>query len=759
MKKATKNKHPETQHVDFLLLGGGLASVTAAETLRLEDALGTILIIAAEKELPYTRDSLSKKFLMGKQRKEHLTIFSQQHLDRQKISLLSGVRATAVEPENRIVHTDTAGSFSYGKLLIATGSRPKKIDVPGDALPGIHYLRTIEDAQALKIDTERAQQVVVVGGGYVGVELASTFTQMGLNVTLVVREKMLLALLRIPQVYDFFHSYFEKSGVKILSEEEVVEFYGQKRVEGVRTRSGQELPCDFAVIGIGIEPEIDFLANSGIRTEYGILVNQFLQTNQPHIYAAGDVASSYVRLFHKNECFNHWDSAFMQGRLAAKNMLGMRQVYRTCPYFFSDVFDLTFEFLGNPNEADEWIERGSLAEKSYALFFLKENIVQGLFSVGRPAEETQKIESLIQNKVNLSTFKEQLADPDFSLTLIPAEIVLILPGGGALGAFQCGAVKALEEHHLHPDIVAGVSIGAINGAIIASNPTRATAALEAFWDELSLDFPSMFDNEISRQFSSALTLMFGNPVFFRPRWLMSPLNLSHPDMAMTSFYDSTPMRELLCKHVDFSSLKSSPVRLLVSAVNVETAELETFDSYREEITAEHIMASSSLPPSFPWTKIDGKYYWDGGIVSNSPLNEVIQLCGSTGKHVFILDLFSKQSSLPQHLLEVLVRRDEIVFTERTRMDGRTPELVRDYRRLVEELIQAVDPETAQQFKQQPNYIQLMGDLTPMKITRIGLEDDSPMDRAKSHDFSRKTIQSRIWKGYQAMIEKLGKAGG
>lgn len=742
------------RHIDFLLLGGGPASVTAADTLRTEGAGGTITIIAAEAELPYSRPSLSKQFLQGKQARSHLTIFSQAHFDRQHISLLPGVRAVAVDPDARIVHTDHAGSFSYGELLIATGSQPRRLGIPGDTLSGVHYLRTLRNAESLKATAANARRAVIVGGSYIGMELAATLVQLDIAVTLITREDMLLDRLRAPTVSAFFLKYFQERGVEILLGDTISAFSGKKKVEGVTTGSGRKLACDMVAVGIGVVPEIDFLDGSGIEVEDGIVVDPYLQTNKPHIFAAGDIASYHDRIFGGRWRLDHWDNAVKQGRQAAKNMLGMKQAYDECSYFFSDVFDLTFEFLGSTKGADKWIERGSLPGKSYALLYLRKNVLQAIFTMGRPPQETKTAESLIRHQVNLGAHKQHLADPDYPLESIPAQTVLILQGGGALGAFECGVVKALEERSIYPDVVAGVSIGAINAALVAGNPRHASAAMESFWNELSLDTPNMPNDDLRRTISSTCALFFGVPQFFRPRWLWSAPEANNPLAAWTSYYDPTPVKDLLLKYVDFPKLKTSPVRLLVTAVNVETAELETFDSYRNEITPDHILASGSLPPGFPWTTVNGKHYWDGGIVSNSPLDQVIEHCGATGKRVYVVDLFPSHRPLPQNMTEVMTRRDEIVYSEKIRKDVRTRNLIRDFRQLAEEVVNAVDPLTAGQIRQRPHYIQLMGDLAPMKITRIVLMEETGSIQGKDYDFSRKTIEGRKRKGYETTIRAL-----
>jgi NTE family protein len=244
-------------------------------------------------------------------------------------------------------------------------------------------------------------------------------------------------------------------------------------------------------------------------------------------------------------------------------------------------------------------------------------------------------------------------------------------------------------------------------------------------------------------------LAFGVPGFFRPRWAALPFLEASP-LAWTSFYDPTPVKRLLADFADFDFLASSPVRLLVSAVNVETARLEVFDSYVDAITPEHILASGSLPPGFPWTTINGKHYWDGGIISNSPLELVIERTGAARKRIFIVNLFPNKKPLPTNLTEVLGRRDEIVYTERIRRDSAEQAVVGDFRKLVHSILAvAATPDGAAQVRQWPNYIQLMGDEdTRLDITRITRQGAEGEPASKDYDFSRTSIFKHMQAGYQ-----------
>jgi NTE family protein len=683
-----------------------------------------------------------------------LSIFDDSFYHEHSIDVVLGTRAAHLDTNHHVIRTDRAGEFQFQKLLIATGATPIRLQSPGSTLSGIHYLRTLTDALNIRRSAETARRVVVVGGSFLAIELAASLSARGIHVTLVALEEILLDKLQSRSISDFFSQYYRQHGVEIVVGDEVIGFLGERRIEGVRTRSGKILPCDLALVATGVAPEVEFLQGSGIEVDDGIVVDRHLQTNLPDIFAAGDVANFFDPVFNVRRRIEHWDNAIKQGRLAAKNMLGQRAPYDEVSYFFCDVFDITFDFFGCPEIADKKIARGSLNDRSFALFYLKKEVPRALFSLGRPAQETKAVEALIRYRVNLHAIKSKLNDPQFRLEQIPTQNILVLQGGGALGAFEWGVVKALEEHGIYPDIVAGVSIGAFNAAVIAGNPDNPGAALEDFWHDLAVVTPEIPDGTMRRIFSSWMSLYFGSPKFFRPKWFNPPWVPNQLPLNWTSFYDPSPVRELLAKYTDFSRLSSSPVRLIASAVNVETAQLEIFDSYVDDLTPDHILASGSLPPGFPWTTINGRHYWDGGIVSNSPLEDVIERCGAAGKHVFIVDLFPGRKELPANIIEVMFRRDEIVYSERIRNDERTRNLMHDFRRLVDDILVDVSPEKLMQIKQRPRYIQLMGDIAPTIITRVVREmaEDEPL--SKDYDFSALSIEQHKQRGYSATLRAL-----
>jgi NTE family protein len=749
------------RHVDFLLIGGGLASATATETLRDAGAKGSVLILCEESVAPYNRPPLSKQALRGTLAEEKLTLLNERDRREEGIELLLACPAVALDAERRLVRTLAAGEISFGQALIATGTRAIRLQVPGAELANVHYLRTLNDARAVRASAAGAQRAVVVGASFVGLEVAATLTRMGIAVTVIEQEEVLFATLKAAKVSAAILGLFRERGVTVLLGDRVAAFSGAGRVASVTTLSGKEFACDFAVIAIGVEPNVGFLAGSGIEVEDGVLVDRFLATSRSGIYAAGDVANILDPIAGRRRRIEHWDNAVKQGRLAARNMLDQHLAYDEVSYFYVRVFDFGFEFLGAPDGTETPFERGALEERSYALIYARDDVPKALFTIGRPAVETRAIEAMIRFRVNLTTLPGDVSDPAFALEGIPNQTVLILQGGGAMGAFECGVNRALEELGIYPDIVAGVSIGAFNGAIIASHPRRASAALASFWNELAVQVPSLprwMANDVSGNLIGAwYSYMFGSPRFFRARWLNPSPGPDTVPFTWTSFYDFAPARELIQRYVDFPGLRKSPVRLLLSAVEVETGELHIFDSYSDDITPDHVLASGSLPPAFRWTTIGKKHYWDGGIFSNSPLQQVAERSGVSGKHVIVVDLFANARALPSNMMEVLARRDEIVYAERVNRDVRSRQVIRDFQRLVGEMLDQMPPETVDLVKQWPRYIQLLGDPQPFEVTRIIREGVGGEPSSRDYDFSVAAIEANKIEGYKRTLAELSRS--
>lgn len=748
------------RHADFLLLGGGVAGAAAAATLRSEGATGSVVMLSDEPVPPYHSTALSKGLLLGDDAEGRTFIHPESFYEANAIELKLGAAVARIDCVKQEVVTSLGQRFGYGQLLIATGAKPLPLRVPGHRLPGVFSLRQRSDAEAIRSAiTQGAKAAVVLGGSYLGMEIAMSLLHAGLKVTIIEKGPRLLPHLEAPRLSQYFEDYARERGATLMMNDTVAAVRGRDRVERVETQNGARVPCDMVVVSIGVTPATGFLNGCGISLDGGyVQVDAQLRTNVPNVFAAGDITSFYDPVFARRRHLQHWDNALKQGRLAARNMLGRRLRYDEVSYFFCEVGDVGFNVLGATEEADNWIARGSLEKGSFALFYMKGDVPRALFSVGRPPDEIRVAEGLIRYRVALGAVKPRLREPSFVLDHIPTQTALILQGGGALGAFECGVVKALEEAGIFPDIVAGVSIGALNGAVVAGNPGHATEALEAFWADLSVATPQLPLVEMRRAAAASKILAMGVPNFFTPRWVIPPKGPQDWPVNWTSYYDTSPMKALLAKYVDFKTLKDSPVRLLMSAVNVTTATLEVFDSYVDDLTADHVLASGSLPPGFPWTEIDGQAYWDGGIVSNSPLDLLLERCGPDGKRVFIVDLFSGQRALPENMMEVFARRDEIVYSERVQSDLHYRETIEYYRKLVDHVVGRLDEAEAAKVKRLPAYIQLMGDGATSSITRFVRMGQNGEHATRDYDFSDVAIQSNMAEGYAVVRKTLGQAG-
>ncbi|MCI0484247.1 MAG: patatin-like phospholipase family protein [candidate division NC10 bacterium] len=331
------------------------------------------------------------------------------------------------------------------------------------------------------------------------------------------------------------------------------------------------------------------------------------------------------------------------------------------------------------------------------------------------------------------------------------ETVLVLQGGGALGAFQCGVYMALEERGIIPDLIAGVSIGAVNAAIIAGSPRgRAAPALEAFWSEIAVPDPPVSPEALRRLLAAWQIALFGVPKFFIPRWLAPSWQALRPFpwLTWTSLYDPTPLKKTIEKYVDFGRLASGETRLILTAVNVETGGQEVFDSAEQRIGVEHIVASGSFPPGLPWTVIDGKAYWDGGLVTNTPLQPVMERRAGVPLRIYVVNLFPKAQPLPRNLLGVVSRQKDILYADKTECDLRNCELRDETLALVQELMEHVDPKVAGQIRQSGRYRGLVEQTCRVEIIRFAHHGEAFESESKDYDFSRGTVRQHIRHGYE-----------
>ncbi|PFG44480.1 NAD/ferredoxin-dependent reductase-like protein [Isoptericola jiangsuensis] len=367
----------------IVVVGGGLAAARATETLRSEGYDGDLVVLAAEPRTPYERPPLSKDYLRGEADGASLSPLNADWYADQGVDLRTSTSATALDVPGRVVETAPGGSLRYSRLVLATGSRVRRLDVPGADRDGVHHLRTVADADALAAALHGDGPVVVVGDGWIGMEVAASARQMGRDVTVVGRGPHPLGVLGA-EAATIFASLHTEQGVRLLAGRSVVEVLGDGHVTGVRLDDGSTLDAATVVVGIGVTPEVGLAAEAGIDlvptgAGGGIAVDGTLRTSAPDVWAAGDIAAVPSRRYDRLLRFEHWATADETGKHAARSVLGDASAYDVLPYFYSDQFDLGMEAKGLTE--GEIVVSGSAADRECVLFWVDGGRVQGAMGI------------------------------------------------------------------------------------------------------------------------------------------------------------------------------------------------------------------------------------------------------------------------------------------------------------------------------------------------------------------------------------------
>jgi NADPH-dependent 2,4-dienoyl-CoA reductase/sulfur reductase-like enzyme len=387
----------------FLILGGGMVAGYTAKQL-VESGLKPhqLTIVSSDSSIPYERPPLSKGFLAGKDAEASILINADDFYRAHEIEVRLNCEVGSVDPARKTVRLHSGEEVGFDKLIVATGARVRRLDVPGSDLADIYYLRTLEDSKRIRQRAESAKRAVVIGGGFIAMEVTSVLTQKGIATTMVMPEDRIWKRFFTPAMSRFFEEYYTERGVRFAKSNKVVRLNGAGRIESAELQNGGIAPCDMVVAGIGVIPVTEPLAGSGIELADGVVVNEYLETNQRDVYAAGDVASYYDALFGKHRRAEHWDNAVSQGQHCARILSGERAPFVHVPYFFSDVFDLSYEFWGDSSGAEEIVERGDLSTRSFSVWWLKEGRLVAAFAMNRPDEEREAAPRLIQSREAVS---------------------------------------------------------------------------------------------------------------------------------------------------------------------------------------------------------------------------------------------------------------------------------------------------------------------------------------------------------------------
>ncbi|MFB9927793.1 NAD(P)/FAD-dependent oxidoreductase [Amycolatopsis halotolerans] len=392
----------------FVIIGAGLAGAKAAEALRDKGFDGKITIVGDERHLPYERPPLSKDYLAGNTDAESFQVHDAAWYAEKNVELRQGVKATAIARDEKQVRLDDGTSLGYDKLLLATGASPRVL--PDTA--GIHYLRRIEDSDRLRELFGTAAKLVVVGGGWIGLEATAAARQAGVEVTVVEALELPLITALGRQVAPVFADLHRAHGVDLRLGVQVEHISNGGQGKRIRLGDGSVLEADAVLAGIGAKPNVELAEAAGLRVDNGVVTDASLRTSDPDIFAAGDVANAYHPFLGKHLRVEHWANALNQPAVAAGGMLGQEESYDELPYFFTDQYDLGMEYLGTIEGHDRVVFRGDVAGREFIAFWLKENRVLAGMNVN-VWDVTDPIKALIRS--GKAVDPERLADPGVPL--------------------------------------------------------------------------------------------------------------------------------------------------------------------------------------------------------------------------------------------------------------------------------------------------------------------------------------------------------
>jgi 3-phenylpropionate/trans-cinnamate dioxygenase ferredoxin reductase component len=395
-----------------VIVGASLAGAKAAETLREEGFDGRVVLVGAESERPYERPPLSKDYLRGEVGREKVYVHDEGFYGEHGIELRLGREAVSLDTSSSELEFDDGARLRYDRLLLTTGAEPRRLAIPGGELDGVLYLRSVQDSDTLRERLDSGGSVVVVGAGWIGAEVAASARQRGLEVTVLDPASVPLERVLGAEVGAIYRDVHTDQGVQMLMGTGVDAFEGDRAVERVRTSDGRQLDCDFAVVGVGVQPRTGLAAQAGLAVDNGILVDEHLETGVPGVFAAGDVANSHHPFYEERIRVEHWANALNQGPAAARNMLGQATAYERLPYFFSDQYEVGMEYTGFARSWDRVVIRGDPARREFVAFWLVEDRLVAGMNVN-VWDVTEPIKRLIWERVAVDD--RQLADPDVSL--------------------------------------------------------------------------------------------------------------------------------------------------------------------------------------------------------------------------------------------------------------------------------------------------------------------------------------------------------
>ena len=392
----------------MIVVGAGHAGGQAAASLRQEGYDGDIVIVGDEPHIPYQRPPLSKQYLAGEHGLERVYLRPEKFYADRNIAIRSGVRVEAIDRSAQTVATSGGETLAYDKLLLATGSRPRRLHIEGGDLDGIHYLRTIADVDDIRAEMAPGRKAVIVGGGYIGLEVAAVCIEAGLDVRVIEMEDRILQRVTTPAMSGFYHGLHSSRGVSIHTGTTVTGFAGNGRVRQVLCGEST-FEADLVIVGIGIVPNVELAAEAGLPCDNGIVVDDRCRTADANIYAAGDCTNHPNPLLNRRLRLESVPNAMEQARVAAANMCGGEKIYASVPWFWSDQYDLKLQMVGFAADGDTEVLRGDRSANHFAVFHLQDGAIAAVDAVNSP-KEFMICRRLIGRHVNAQALADPLLD-------------------------------------------------------------------------------------------------------------------------------------------------------------------------------------------------------------------------------------------------------------------------------------------------------------------------------------------------------------
>jgi 3-phenylpropionate/trans-cinnamate dioxygenase ferredoxin reductase subunit len=356
----------------FIIVGASLAGAKAAQTLREEGFEGRVVLLGDEPVRPYERPPLSKEYLQGKAGLDKVFVHDEGYYEEHDIDLRLSTHVQSLDITERKVVLSSGEQLAYDAVLLTTGAEPRRLSVPGSDLDGLRTLRTVADSDQLQAAIRDAGRVVIIGGGWIGCEVAASARQLGAEVVVIEGGQLPLERVLGPELGAFYRNVHAEHGVEWHFGSGVEELHGSTRVETAKLADGTVVAGDLFVVGVGVIPRTELAEGAGLTLENGVVTDEYLQTSVPGVFAAGDIADAWHPLFQTRIRLEHWSAELNQGPVAAKNMLGQHVPYEKVPYFFSDQYDVGMEYSGFAPTWDEVVFRGDPATREFIAFWLKD---------------------------------------------------------------------------------------------------------------------------------------------------------------------------------------------------------------------------------------------------------------------------------------------------------------------------------------------------------------------------------------------------